>query len=165
MILENDKVSVDTLDRIESQAIHAPQLECPVDHNHLPGFYVRVFHAPAGAFIISKIHKTRHQWSVSKGVVSVWDENNGSRIVRAGDSGITEPGTRRALLVHEDLIWSTSHAVFTEDLDEIENILIDNRENPLPSESEQAILSSIKDFHSQKGNQKITYTQEQEQLH
>lgn len=166
--LVNDKepASWADLDKVEKEAIHLPQLECPVHHNHLPGFYVRVFHAPKGAFIISKVHKSRHQWSVSKGVVSVWDDANGAVLIKAGDSGITEPGTRRVLYVHEDLVWSTSHAVFTDDLDEIEKILIDNRENPLMSEGEQAIFEQIKGFHSQnEGPQTITYPEPQELIH
>lgn len=149
-VLENDK-----LDTLEAQMINMPQVECPVVHHHIPGFYIRETHIPAGSFIISKIHLQRHNYSISKGRVTVRDEKGEIKELKAGDYGITEPGTRRALYVHEDIVWSTAHPVFTDNLDEIEAILIDNRDNPLLTAEQQDILNSIKQFHAQKPQEAI----------
>jgi len=151
---EDVLVNENPLDILEKELLYLPQLEFHVEHHFHPGFYLREFHAPAGAFIISKIHRSRHQYSISKGSVSVWDEVNGVQLLKAGDTGITEPGTRRALLVHEDLIWTTAHCTMETDLDVIESILIDNKENDLLSDDEKHIFNHIKQFHSMSPDRK-----------
>lgn len=150
-LLENP---VDVLDKIEKSALDIPQVECPVLHHFLPGFYIREFHAPAGTFIISKIHNTMHPWSISKGSVSVWDENHEVQLFKRGDNGITVPGTRRALYVHEDLVWTTAHAILETDLNVIEMQIIEQRDNPLLNGEEQKILNEIKNFHAHKPERK-----------
>jgi len=150
-VLVNDK----TLNEIEKVGIHLPQVECPVVHHFLPGFYLREFRAHAGTFIISKIHKQVNLFSVTKGSVSVWDEKNGVQLIKAGDTGITQPGTRRALYVHEDLVWVTAHPMMETNLENIEKILIDDSPNPLLSEDEKHIFNSIKQFHAQNPNDHV----------
>lgn len=88
---------------------HAPPVEMPLQHRFTPGLYSREIFMPAGAVVVSKVHKTEHQFVVSKGRVSVWSEADGVVELRAPHAGVTKPGTRRILVVHEDTIWTTFH--------------------------------------------------------
>lgn len=141
-----------------AEMLDMPQIECPVDHHFVPGFYIRVFRAPKGACIISKIHKTLHNFCISKGVASVYDEEKGWQTYAAPYQGFTKPGTQRALIVHEDLVWSTAHAIQEEEIDRpdlIEDRIIENKNNPLLNDQQQAALNAIKEFHSQDPMKKL----------
>lgn len=122
----------DRFDDIE-QLIKAncPAVECPVKHLFTPGLYSREFHAPAGTLVTSKIHKTEHQYVVSKGCANVWIDGVGWQAIRAPYRGVTMPGTRRVLVVTEDLIWTTFHPTTLKDVDEIEREIIEERHEHL----------------------------------
>jgi hypothetical protein len=102
----------------------------PVVHRFVPGMYIREIHMPAGSVLTSKIHKTEHPFVIMKGVVSVWSLNEGSVLYRAPYFGITEPGTRRVLMVHEDTVWITFHVGEEETVEEVEDRIIEKRHNP-----------------------------------
>jgi hypothetical protein len=102
----------------------------PVVHRFAEGMYIREIHMPAGAVLTSKIHKTEHPFVVLKGVVSVWSANEGAVMYRAPFMGITKPFTRRVLLVHEDTVWVTFHPADETEVDEIEDRIIQKRNNP-----------------------------------
>ena len=108
-----------------------PAVECPVHHLFTPGLYSREFHAPAGSVVTSKIHKTEHQYIVSSGYAKVWIDGVGWQEIRAPYRGITMPGTRRVLIVLEDLIWTTFHPTNLVDVDEIEREIIEERHEHL----------------------------------
>ena len=107
---------------------------CPLKHTFAEGLYVREIRCPAGALIVTKIHKKDHPFFVLKGVVEVITENGRERI-EAPYYGITRAGTKRACLVVEDCVWITVHQnpndhtdlekieaeVIAKDFDEIES--------------------------------------------
>jgi hypothetical protein len=98
-----------TLDQLEVTMMQLPAAECPVVHRFTPGLYIREITMPAGSLITSKIHKTEHPFTVSKGRVSVLTDLNEWQEIEAPYTGITKPGTRRVLYVHEDTVWTTYH--------------------------------------------------------
>lgn len=100
---------MDALDQCESEMLALPPAHCPVQEYFIPGFYIRQIFMPAGSLIASKIHKTRHPYSITQGVVSVWIDGKVT-VLEAPHVGITEPGTRRLLFVQEDCVWTTFHA-------------------------------------------------------
>lgn len=112
---------VNELEQIMSQF---PPVECPLNHTFTPGLYMREIFMPAGTLVTSKIHKTEHPFIISKGVVSVWIEGEGVKTFHAPHSGVTKPGTRRVLYVHEDCVWATFHPTTEKDLEKIEAQLI-----------------------------------------
>ena len=57
------------------------------------------------------------------GDVTVITENGRVRI-KAPYHGMTEPGTKRALLTHEETVWITVHHTEETELDKIEDELI-----------------------------------------
>ena len=94
-------------------------LDAPLTHVFTPGLYGRKVLMRKGALLTSRIHLTEHQFVVLRGVVSVWDGDEGVVTLRAGHNGITKAGTRRVLFIHEDCEWMTFHATNETDPDKI----------------------------------------------
>ena len=86
-----------------------PVVDCPVSHSFTPGLYIRKIFMPAGVTVTSMIHKTIHPFCVMQGKVTVYSENDGIQEIEAPFDGITYPGTRRVLRVHENTVWVTFH--------------------------------------------------------
>lgn len=93
------------------------QIIAPLNHVFTPGLYVREAFLERGSLYTSRIHLTEHPFIISSGIVSVWDDISGWVTYRAPHTGITKPGTRRVLFIHEDTIWSTCHANPTNETD------------------------------------------------
>jgi hypothetical protein len=125
------------LDRMEALLGLGERIDCPIVNRFTNGLYTREIFMPSQTFVCSKIHKTQHQFIVSKGKVSVWAKDEGWTTFTAPYHGITEPGTRRFLYVHEDTFWTTFHPnpENIADLDKVEDMLILKHE-----------LSTIEDF-------------------
>ena len=119
-------------------------IDCPLNHRFTDGLYVREIFMPAGSLITSKIHKTQHQYFILKGSVSVWIDGGEEHFIEAPYIGVTEPGTRRVLYVWEDCIWATSHPnPGNETLEQIEERIIEKRDNHLISDDIKNILKQI----------------------
>lgn len=119
-------------------------IDCPLNHRFTDGLYVREIFMPAGSLITSKIHKTQHQYFILKGSVSVWIDGGEEHFIEAPYIGVTEPGTRRVLYVWEDCIWATSHPnPDNETLEQIEERIIEKRDNHLISDDIKNILKQI----------------------
>ena len=93
----------------------------PLEHTFAGGCYIREIFMPKDQLISTGIHKKEHPFFVLKGDVSVLTENGIERI-KAPYSGVTQPGTKRLIYIHEDTIWTTVHAT---DKDNVEDVLDD----------------------------------------
>ena len=102
----------------------------PVEHRFTPGLYSRTIFMQRGLVCTSKIHKTEHQYVLSKGRLEVWSEQDGWKLIAAPYIGITKPGARRALNILEDCVWTTFHPTTTTDLAALEAELIEPHEIP-----------------------------------
>lgn len=102
------------------------QVECPLTHRFAPGIYMREIFLPAGTFIVGKIHKHAHHNLILKGRCTVVTEFGRDTFDASTGhiSFVSEPGTKRALYVHEDAIWVTLHQTNSIDLAEIEREII-----------------------------------------
>lgn len=96
-------------------AVEGVPVDMPVTHRFTPGLYIREIFMPKGAKVLSLVHKTTHPFTILEGDVSVFSENEQVQRYTTGHLGITTPGTRRMLSVHEDTRWATFHV--TEDTD------------------------------------------------
>lgn len=107
---------------------------CPLKHRFVDGAYVREIFMPKGTLLTSKIHKLRHPYFIMKGDCSVLTEKGLVRL-KAPYHGITEPGTKRVLYIHEDTIWITVHTnpSNTKDLKRIEKRVIAKTFKDCPS--------------------------------
>ena len=140
-------INIDAIEKIIAD--NNNPIELPLVHRFTDGIYVREIFMPKGTLLTSKIHKTRHQFMVLKGEVSVLDEQGNEVRITAPHIGITEIGTRRVLYIHEDCIWATVHAnPNNENEVEIEARIIEPHDNELLSEgikeAYQKILSQNK---------------------
>lgn len=84
------------------------RIDPPLRHTFPGGMYVREITMPAGAIITSRIHRFQHPFFILRGRVTVITRH-GFEEYHGGYSGITEPGARRILLVHEETVWTTVH--------------------------------------------------------
>ena len=122
---------VTKLDVLEEEIFKHPQVHCPLVHRFTPGLYIREIFMPAGSLITSARHLTCHPFVVSKGDVSVYVEGVEVDRYKAPYTGITHPGTRRLLYIHEDTVWTTFHVTDKTDPDEIVMEIADVEPNPL----------------------------------
>lgn len=113
-----------TLPGFREQAIGEVLEILPVVHRFTPGLYIRQISMPSGAVVLSKVHLTEHPFVVSKGRVTVWTEDGQREDLEAPHIGVTVPGTRRLLVVHEDTIWTTFHPTDLTDPVEIERRIV-----------------------------------------
>lgn len=136
------------LDQFEMSMLASefPVVELPVAHQFTPGLYGRLIFMPAGTLLTSKIHNTEHQYVVLEGRVSVWIEGVGIQHIEAPFVGVTKPGTRRVLYIHEDCKWMTFHPLVEGeegDVARIEERIIEKRALPdgtVPHEIYRALL-------------------------
>src|SRR5687767_12638530 len=129
------KEANEAIDRLEMGALaHLPAIDLPLIHRFTPGLYAREIFMPKGALVTSKIHKTEHPYVILEGAVSVYNTETGEvQNLEAPHVGITKPGTRRVLYMHEDTRWITFHPLVAgeeseADLPKIEERIIERRE-------------------------------------
>lgn len=104
----------------------------PVIHRFTPGLYIREITMFAGSVLTSKIHKTEHPFVVSKGRCLVYlNKDDGWQEIAAPYTGVTQPNTRRVLVILEDTVWTTFHPTNLTDIIEIEESLLESHDNPL----------------------------------
>lgn len=125
------------IDRLEVAMAQRPPADLPTHHVFTKaapggGLYTRVIYMPAGSRLTSKIHKTEHPFFILQGRVTVFDDDNGTLELCAPHVGVTKPGTRRVIVVHEDTVWATCHPTEETDLDKIEEQIIERRVDHLP---------------------------------
>lgn len=93
------------------------QINPPVIHHFAPYMYAREIRMKAGDLVVGKIHNHAHVNNISKGRVLVTTEF-GSDEFRAPYQFVSTPGTKRAVLVLEDCIWTTYHPQKKRDVSE-----------------------------------------------
>lgn len=93
----------------------------PLKHTFADGLYIREIFMPKGQIISTGIHKKEHPYFVLKGDISVLTDKGIERI-KAPYNGITQPGTKRLIYMHEDSVWITVHAT---DKTTVEDVLND----------------------------------------
>ena len=99
------------------------QITPPVDHFFASGMYARQIYMNAGDIVVGKIHKHDHINTISQGRVFVTTEFGKDEFV-APYTFVSKAGTKRAVFVVEDTIWTTYHATESTDLESIEKELI-----------------------------------------
>ena len=95
----------------------------PIEHYHTSNLYGRRAKAPAGATIISKVHKVDHITVAICGTCIVVDESGVRTTVEAPQVFITPAGTQRAIHAITNIEWLTVHACEEQDVPTIESLL------------------------------------------
>ncbi len=110
------------LNALERALASRPQVDAPIIHRFAPGIYVREMHLKAGYLLTTVEHLSEHVFVLSDGIVMVTSETEGSVTYEAPFTGITKPGTRRAMYAVTDAVWSTFHPNPTDERD-VEKIM------------------------------------------
>jgi len=115
--------------QLQSAMVALPQetkIALETMHNFSDGIYVRTVFMKAGSVIVGKIHKLDHIVIIGKGSASVVSEEMGSQVISAPMIFHSRPYVKRALFIHEDMVWTTVHKnpTNTRDLDILEKELI-----------------------------------------
>lgn len=113
----------DSVTALAEELKQFPQEELPVQHEFLDGIYMRTVLMKAGLIVIGKIHKQEHVAIISQGRATVVTEH-GVVEMRAPFMFKSPAGVRRALLIHEDMVWTTVHRSDHTDIDRLEEQLI-----------------------------------------
>jgi hypothetical protein len=111
------------VDQLAATMRQMPQADIPVTHRFLDGIYIREVFMPRGTIVVGKIHKREHVAIISKGRATVLTED-GLKEIKAPYTFKSQPGVRRALVIHEDMVWTTVHRSDETDLDRLEEQLI-----------------------------------------
>ena len=105
----------------------------PLKHKFADGCYIREIFMPKGQVITTGIHKKEHPYFILKGKVSVLTEN-GIEQFKAPHSGITQPGTKRLIYIHQDTLWTTVHATDKTNVEDVmKEIIAEDFDDPLVS--------------------------------
>lgn len=95
----------------------------PVEHLFADGCYIRRVFNPAGAFIVTKIHKKDHPFFLLRGEMTVFSEK-GYEVLKAPYFGITKAGTKRFICAHENCVFVTVHVTDKKTVEEVEKDVI-----------------------------------------
>jgi len=91
------------------------QVEFPLEHLFTATQYARRIFVPAGATVVTAVHKSEHITIALKGHCVVVDELGDRKDVIAPAMFVTEPGTQRAVYAVTDVEWITVHTYENED--------------------------------------------------
>lgn len=131
------------VDAVHRYCATLPAAEMPVTNRWTPGMYAREIYMPKGSLVVSKIHKTEHPFVVLTGKAAVWDARHGVQQLSAGHVGITTPGTRRVLFIHEDCRWITFHATDKLSVEEVESDIIEPYALSEGNAADEAIIKQL----------------------
>jgi len=126
-----DVIPYDFIKQCEDIIKLLPQSDGNLKHIFSGGIYAREASVNSGSVIVSKMHKTEHIFTISKGIVSVFSTTEGLKLHQAPYTGITKPGTKRLIYAHTDLVWTTYHRTDKKTVDEVEEEIIEKDESNL----------------------------------
>ncbi len=145
---ELSKTANQLIDMVEYEMIHGMVesgefvlIQAPLEHIFTPGLYTRKITMPAYSRFTSSIHQSTHPFFVLKGKLSVFSEIDGVQHIEAPYNGITKPGTRRVLQIHEETIWITSH---------VTDVVPEDDSEEAKERAADLVMSKITELHENK---------------
>jgi hypothetical protein len=113
--------------KLEAEILRLPQVRIEPVHQFADGVYCRTIRVPRGTMITGAKHKTQHFNIVSQGVIQVFNDLGGElKTIKAPCVFVSEPGTQRAGLVIEDVVWTTVHATPETNIEQLEAALVED---------------------------------------
>ena len=126
-----DVIPYDFIKQCEDVIKLLPQTEGGLKHIFVGGIYAREASVSSGSVVVSKMHRTEHIFTISKGVVSIFSTTDGLQLLQAPYTGVTKPGAKRLIYAHTDLVWTTYHRTDKKTVDEVEADIIEPDETKL----------------------------------
>ncbi len=140
------------IDALEAAIVELPPANCHTKHTFTPGAYIRETFMGAGSIVTSKIHNSCHPYFVTQGSAEVQIDMDEWVTITAPYSGITQVGTRRVLVILEDMIWCTVHPL----------PMITGEENLLSDEEKEKIVEKIEEMIIEKHDNLLIHKKESE---
>lgn len=109
----------------ENEILKLPQIPLEPAHYFAEGLYARELWMPAGSYITGKIHIKEHLCIISFGYVTVASDDEVVTL-RGPCTFVGKPGSKRALIVHEDTLWTAIHSTDKKTVEECEETLVTN---------------------------------------
>lgn len=122
-LVEQWPTTNDGIERVESELLKLPQVDCPLVHRFAPGVYLREIFMPAGIFVIGHEHKTEHFNIVTEGCARVMMDGV-AEVISAPCTFVSGAGVRKVLYIEQDMRWITVHPTNETDLEKLEAELI-----------------------------------------
>jgi hypothetical protein len=109
----------------ERELLAMPQIKLEAKHYFAKGLYARELFMPKGSAVTGKIHIKEHICIISYGDVTVAD-NEGTKRLVGPCTFVGRPGSKRALYMHEDTLWTAIHSTDLSSVEECEATLVTN---------------------------------------
>ncbi len=109
---------------LQDKMLEMEQAEITTKHRFTDGVYSREITIPRDVCLIGAKHLTRHFFIISKGKCII-NDGKSTEILESPYHGITEIGTKRAILAMEDTVFTTFHVTNETDIDKIEKDIIE----------------------------------------
>ena len=114
-----------SVEKLQAKMLEMPQAAVETVHRFCDGCYAREISIPAGVMIVGAKHKTEHFHVISKGVLVI--SNMGKEeVFKAPYTGVTKPGSKRAIVAIEDSVFTTFHPTKEKDIEKIEREIIED---------------------------------------
>ena len=107
---------------LQEEMLKMNQVEVSTVHRFAEGIYSREITIPEGVCLVGAKHRTQHMFIVSKGNCLF---NQGVEI-EAPYQGVTEIGTKRAIMALTETVMTTFHVTDETDIEEIERTIIED---------------------------------------
>lgn len=108
--IQKNPALTDAINRIEAEMLLEPQRKIIPDHLFCKGIYVRKVIFPPMTKVIGRIHKTEHIYTLTKGVLEVFNEETNLWGLMIGPyTAESKIGTRRLARVFSETEWITYH--------------------------------------------------------
>ena len=108
---------------IQDEVGQLPQVMPEVVHHFADGCYAREARMKKGTLGVGALHKTKHHFVLSKGMVLVKNGNT-DEIFQAPYHGITKAGDKRSIYAMEDSVWTTFHVTDLTNIDAIADLIL-----------------------------------------
>jgi len=95
--------------RAEEALLSLPQIALEPKHYFAKGLYARELFMPKGSAVTGKIHVQEHLVVILYGDVTVTTDEGTERLV-GPCTFVGKPGSKRALFMHEDTLWTAIHS-------------------------------------------------------
>lgn len=127
---------MNNVSKLQSAMLEYEQVDIKTRHQFTDGCYAREITIPAGVLLVGAKHLTEHFFVISKGKIMI---NNGV-VLEAPYTGITLPGTKRAIEALEETVMTTFHVTRETNIEEIEKAIIDPEGLKIANNPKEALL-------------------------
>jgi len=114
----------------------------PLEHTFLDGLYVRQVTVPPNTLTVTKIHKQENVFFLLKGTISIVTDH-GIEQISAPYTGITKAGTKRVILHHDEVVFTTVHATDKKDVPAVESQIFADDFTELSTEENETMKKLI----------------------